>query len=471
MPDVDWHPWHTAAFLDAQRRRRPVLLLLETAWSPACARVRADVLSHHEVVQAVADTMVAVRVDADRRPDIADRYGLGHWPSLLILTPDGHILTGGTHPDASLAARIRAVADSFARTPHARETAPALIDEILPIDDVALTARIAEAVAAGDETRTVEPTPGSAPLAGVALFALARAAVAQDDAWARRSAAAIDALDDVRSGPEGRPYPHTRGVLACVPADGDWPAVARLEDQAEWTRVLARAVRMHPVQEWIDGLESLVRGLRAFRRDDGHWQPWLGANGPVLVDASARACRALIAAGEVLERHELVREAIDSVDVLASAAYARAAGVAHVLEGGRARGPMLLDDAMLLGHALLDGDAWRDNDVYRDLAEEIARTTLVRLQGTSGALVDRVAALAGAGQVGRLAEPHHPLTGNAEAARLLLRLFPDDDQARADARRLLRGVSADAALAGVFGAPVGLAWEALAPAGAITAAW
>ena len=142
MPDVDWHPWHTAAFLDAQRRRRPVLLLLETAWSPACARVRADVLSHHEVVQAVADTMVAVRVDADRRPDIADRYGLGHWPSLLILTPDGHILTGGTHPDASLAARIRAVADSFARTPHARETAPALIDEILPIDDVALTARL-----------------------------------------------------------------------------------------------------------------------------------------------------------------------------------------------------------------------------------------------------------------------------------------------------------------------------------------
>ncbi len=468
---MNWHPWHTAAFLDAQRRRRPVLLLLETAWSPACARARAEILSRHDVEQAIADTMVAVRVDADRRPDIADRYGLGHWPSLLILTPDGHVLTGGTHLDASLAARIRVAADTFARAPRPDATTTALLDDISPTDDATLTVRIAEAVAAGSEVQADAPLSGSAPWAGVALFSAARAAVTQDDAWARRSAAAIDALDEVPSGPDGRPRLHARGVLACVPAAGDWPAVARLEDQAEWTRVLARAVRMHPVQEWIDRLEALVRGLRSFRRDDAHWQPWLGSNGPVFVDASARACRALIAAGEVLERHELVREAIDSVDVLAAVAYARAGGVAHVLDGGRARGPMLLDDAMLLGHALLDGDAWRDNDVYRDLAEEIARTTLARLQGASGALVDRVTALAGAGQVGRLAEPHHPLTGNAEAARLVLRLFPDDDEARAGARRLLRGVSTEAASAGVFGAPVGLAWEALAPAGAVTAAW
>ena len=114
MAPIDWRPWHTAAFLEAQRRRRPVLLLLETAWAPACARLHAEVFARPDVAAAVAETTVAVRVDADRRPDIADRYGLGHWPSLLVLTPEGHVLTGGTDLDDALALRIRAAARAFA---------------------------------------------------------------------------------------------------------------------------------------------------------------------------------------------------------------------------------------------------------------------------------------------------------------------------------------------------------------------
>jgi uncharacterized protein YyaL (SSP411 family) len=157
--------------------------------------------------------------------------------------------------------------------------------------------------------------------------------------------------------------------------------------------------------------------------------------------------------------------------VLAPRAYARAAGVAHVVEDGQARGPMLLDDAMLLAHALLDADRWREGDVYRDLAEELLRTTMVRLRDRSGALVDRVAALAGAGRVGRLAEPHHPILGNAEAARLLVRLFPDDEGSRSEARHILVAVTRPAADAGVFGAPAALAWHALGPARAVMAAW
>ena len=39
---------------------------------------------------------VPVQVDVGERADIAERYGLGAWPSLLLLTPDGDVLTGGT---------------------------------------------------------------------------------------------------------------------------------------------------------------------------------------------------------------------------------------------------------------------------------------------------------------------------------------------------------------------------------------
>ena len=40
-----------------------------------------------------------VRVDVDRRPDLAERFGLGGWPSTAILTPDGDWMTGSTYLD------------------------------------------------------------------------------------------------------------------------------------------------------------------------------------------------------------------------------------------------------------------------------------------------------------------------------------------------------------------------------------
>ena len=41
-------------------------------------------------------TSSPIRVDADRRPDIAERYSLGGWPTTAFLTPDGDVLGGGT---------------------------------------------------------------------------------------------------------------------------------------------------------------------------------------------------------------------------------------------------------------------------------------------------------------------------------------------------------------------------------------
>ena len=466
MALIDWQPWHTAAFLDAQRRRRPVLLLLETAWSPASLHAHDQVFARPDVAAAIAESAIPVRVDADRRPDIGDRYGLGHWPSLLVLTPEGHVLTGGTRLDDALAARIREAARAFAaHDGHwdalvPSEPAPPLLD-----DDASLAA-IADAVLATRDPQTGACMQGAVPSAAAALFALAQATAAADPAWAAIAADTIDGLAAAAPGLS------EDGLVTLVASLDDRPALARLEDQAEWTRVLARAVRLEPLPTWVAQLEQLVRGLRsAFRRTDGHWRPWTGTPRVVLVEASARACRALLAAAEALDRPELARDAIDALELLAPLAYARGAGVAHLIEDGLARGPMLLDDAMVLAHALLDGHAWRDDPVYRDLAEELVRTTLARLQGPSGAIGDRVAALAGAGQVGRLAAPNHPLGGNAAAARLLRRLFPDDLSHEADARRILRAVSVEAVAAGAFGAPVGLAWLALGPAGAVTAAW
>lgn len=466
MPSIDWQHWQTAAFLDAQRRRRPVLLLLEAAWAPACLAWHETVLARPDVVAAVAASVVPVRVDVDRRPDIADRYGLGHWPSLVFLTPEGDVLTGGTHVDESLGARVRDIARAFAAADGRWDGPDATRTPARPADPGGAGALDAVR-AAIDGTR--DPVTGAClhdgvPSPGAALFALAHAAVTGDDAWGAVAADTIDAL------PRLTPGLASTGLVVAGP-DAERQGVARLEAQAEWVRVLARAVRAHPLPAWSTRLAAMTEALLAFRRADGHWRPWTGDPALVLTDASARACRALLAAAQALDRSDYARAAVEALEVLAPAAYVRASGVAHVIEQGRARGPMRLDDAVLLAHALIDADAWRPDDVYRELGEELIRTTLVRLTHDSGALVDRVSTLAGAGQVGRLADPFHPLEGNADAARLLCRVFVGEAAQRERALAILHAVSAEAATAGVFAAPVGLAWHALGSAGQTMAAW
>ena len=63
-----------------------------------------------EVVAAAESRFVPIRVDADRRPDLNERYNLGGWPTTALLTPDGHVLSGATYlgPDELLALMTQA---------------------------------------------------------------------------------------------------------------------------------------------------------------------------------------------------------------------------------------------------------------------------------------------------------------------------------------------------------------------------
>lgn len=469
VPDVDWQPWRTAAFLDAQRRRRPVLLLLEVAWAPSCRDAHARVFVRPDVVAAITDATVPVRVDADWRPDIADRYGLGHWPSLLLLTPQGHVLTGGTRLDDTLAPRLRSVSDAY-RASGPGTVAAQAPDAEDPLAGASLAGTIDDwRTSLADELwRARDPATGAfllhgVPMADATLAALARAATTGDESWAEAAAATL-AL--VVASPATTPT-DLAGALA-----GTRGGVLRLETLADWVGALARAVTLMPDPAWAARLDVLVEVLcRDFRCHEGHWRPWAGADALVLVDSAARACRALLAAAGIRARPEEARAAIESVETLALAAYQRGAGAAHVLQHGTPRGPVLLDDAMQLAHALLDAEAWRGDGIHRDLADELRQTTRRRLQDASGALQDRRAALAGAGQIGRLADASYPLVGNALAILLERRLAGGPSAPADEAVRMLRGIAPRALGAGLFAAPVVLAGEALAATGDVVAAW
>lgn len=93
---VRWSEWDDAAFARAQAEDKPVVLDLMTPWSQGCRVMDADVYGDPVVAEALNRDYVAVRVDAERRPDIGDRYQLGGWPTTGFLTPGGLLMGGAT---------------------------------------------------------------------------------------------------------------------------------------------------------------------------------------------------------------------------------------------------------------------------------------------------------------------------------------------------------------------------------------
>src|SRR5215213_10250037 len=93
---IAWLPWSAESFARAQMKRKPVLLSLAPSWCPHTRHMDASTYSDETVASLVHEHFVAIRVDADRRPDIGERYSLGGWPTTAFLTPDGDLLGGGT---------------------------------------------------------------------------------------------------------------------------------------------------------------------------------------------------------------------------------------------------------------------------------------------------------------------------------------------------------------------------------------
>lgn len=113
---IAWLPWRAESFSRARDEGKPVLLSLAPTWCGNSADMDAATYCDPGVATLVTAHFVAVRVDADRRPDIAERYGLGGWPTTAFLTADGDVLGGGTYIEgARLSDVLRRVSAAFAQ--------------------------------------------------------------------------------------------------------------------------------------------------------------------------------------------------------------------------------------------------------------------------------------------------------------------------------------------------------------------
>jgi uncharacterized protein YyaL (SSP411 family) len=121
---VDWWPWSDEAFAEARRRDVPVLLSVGYAACHWCHVMAHESFEDEATAALVNDSVVAIKVDREERPDIDAVYmsatqamtGQGGWPMTVFMTPGGDpFLCGTYYPRARFAQLVAAVADAWKR--------------------------------------------------------------------------------------------------------------------------------------------------------------------------------------------------------------------------------------------------------------------------------------------------------------------------------------------------------------------
>lgn len=94
---ISWRAWSQRD--SARILGRPILLFFYTQRSVWCRDLVARCFEDSEIARAIARYTLPIWIDADQRPDLFERFGLGGIPSLSFLTPDGQWITGSTYLD------------------------------------------------------------------------------------------------------------------------------------------------------------------------------------------------------------------------------------------------------------------------------------------------------------------------------------------------------------------------------------
>ena len=110
---IDWQPWSDSVFAQAKQEGRFVLLDLGTGWCHWCHVMEEETYSDPAVIELIRKRYLPVRVDADSRPDLANRYEDYGWPATVVFNSDGSeiVKRQGYIPPRPMASMLQAIID------------------------------------------------------------------------------------------------------------------------------------------------------------------------------------------------------------------------------------------------------------------------------------------------------------------------------------------------------------------------
>jgi uncharacterized protein YyaL (SSP411 family) len=439
---VAWQPWGAAAFARARAEHKVVLLSIGASWCHWCHEMDRTSYADPGIAALINDRFVAVRVDADERTDIGERYNLGGWPTTAFLTPDGDILAGGTFvPTERLRGVLSRVAEEFAaRQPPAAAPPPSTrLDEPAAIPDARA---LSDAVFASfDPIHGGFGTEPKFPLGAPIQLALDLWSKTQDRRYESIAVASLDAM-----GWSGLYDPIDGGFFRYA-TTRDWQLPhdeKLLETNAALISLYLNAGEVLNAPRFTDRAGDALRYVQNTLADpvDGAWRasqqadpdyyaarsvdarralPAPPVSGRFYSDATAAMVSAALHASRVFGDDGLRAFAVKSLERVLLACYTPGGGVAHYADGeARVRG--LLADQIAMASACLDAFDATENVVYEMMAEELVHFAVREMwDERGGAFFDRSKGDS-ADEVGWLRRGLKPFVINCDAARLLRRL-------------------------------------------------
>jgi hypothetical protein len=441
---VRWLPWTTDAFARARAENRPVLLSIVVPWCLSCRGMERATYGDPDVAALVNDRFVAIRVDADRRPDISDRYSLAGWPTTAFLTADGEVITGGTFISRDrMAGVLETVIEAF------RSRSGELTSGRPVSDALQETIGGPEAHPAADlwscvfDTFDAEHggfgTEPKFPLAAPLELALEMYRRSPDPGLAKILETSLDAMG------WGPLYDDVDGGFFRCAARRDWQSPAReklLDVNASLLRLYLDAAETLGIVRYREPAAGILRYVQTWLADpvEGGWagSHWIdrappgsagnaASAGPPAIDPvfyanwNASMASSTLRASVLFGDAGLGEFALKSLERVLIGCYAPGAGVAHCLERRPSvRG--LLDDQVAMAAAQLDAHAVTGNIVYEMMAQELMHYALRTMwDEAEGGFFDR-SIVEERERIGRMRDRLKPFVTNCEAARVLQRL-------------------------------------------------
>ena len=455
-----WADWSPRAFARAEVEKKPVLLSLVTAWSDECAAMDRATYADPDVVSAIEQRFVAVRVDADRRPDINERYNLGGWPTTVFLTSSGATLSGGTYFDApQMIATLHQVADAYRDRADEIAERSARLQADRGLRRAALQADHDPHFAVAhfrslliDRFDPINGGFGSSPKLPhpyALLFALSLAGDG-DSELAGVASVTLQQMIALWDSQDGGFYRYAGA--------SDWSdseTGKTLEDNAALLHVYVEATLRLRDADSREQAAAIVRWVRRMMADEAHGGFFNAESSymrdkTMYVDKNAMMVGAFIRAAALFDDIWLRDFALKSLEAVIVPAYKPGDGVAHVTShtGHDVRG--LLTDQIHVASALIWAHAATGQLPYSMLAAEVMQFALRTMwDEAAGSLRDRVDP----------DDPVVPFELNCHAACVLDRLsvLTGDIAYQHRARTILQSLAADYKEQDLFGAPYAVA--------------
>ena len=121
--EIGWTTTLAGALDTAKQDRRPVLVDVWAVWCVPCKEMERTTYADPQVVAAVNEGFVPLKVDADVHEAFVERYGVDAFPTLLFLDHEGNEISRmrGLVAAPELLARVGPVAAGYAGYMQARQ--------------------------------------------------------------------------------------------------------------------------------------------------------------------------------------------------------------------------------------------------------------------------------------------------------------------------------------------------------------